>query len=246
MFKKLLLSASCLLIVTATSACVSNDWQNTAQTLLNSSGLSSAQSSLTTEQISQGLREALSVGTKDVVAQLGKSGGFNLDPKIHIPLPDSLAQLDMGLKAIRLGYLTDDLETKMNSAAELATVQAKELFLVAIQKMTINDARKILSGQQDAATQYLRQTMGQELAVKMRPIVNGTLAQTGAIQAYDKVTQKYAAMPFVSDLKTNLNDYVTGKAVDGIFHYVAVEEAAIRQNPAKRTTEILRTVFGSN
>ena len=229
------------------SACNTDDWQGTAQSIFD--GVTTASASqgagLTVAQITQGLKEALNVGTRDVVAQVGKTGGFNLDPKIRIPLPTTLAKVDGALKTVGLGHLTGDLQNRMNGAAELAAVQGKELFFDAIRQMTIADARQILSGQQDAATQYLRRTMGEALATRMKPIVNDTLAQAGAIKAYDSVMGQYAALPFVANVKTDLNDYVTSKAMDGIFYYVAQEEAAIRQNPAKRTTEILRTVFGS-
>lgn len=228
--------------------CVADNWQDTAKTLLDSASSASSTSqsaSLSTEQITLGLKEALSIGTQHVVAQLGAKGGFNADPKIRIPLPASLAKVDTALKAVGLGRLTSDLESRMNEAAELAVPQAKELFLNSIKQMTIADARQILSSQQDAATQYLRRTMGDELAQKIQPIVNSTLAQTGAIQAYDRVTGEYAALPFISGAKTDINNYVTSKAMDGIFYYVAQEEAGIRQNPAKRTTEILKTVFGA-
>lgn len=229
------------------SACTTDDWQGTAQSIFDGVTSPSATqgAGLTVAQITQGLKEALNVGTTSVVSQLGKNGGFNLDPKIRIPLPATLAKVDGALKTVGLGHLTGDLQNRMNSAAELATVQGKELFFDAIRQMTIADARQILSGQQDAATQYLRRTMGEALAARMKPIVNDTLAQAGAIKAYDSVMGQYAALPFVSGVKTDLNDYVTGKAMDGVFYYVAQEEAAIRQNPAKRTTEILRTVFGS-
>lgn len=235
----------CICIALLTSACVSDDLQNTAQLLLGGANSSTEinQSGLNNSQIALGLKEALNVGTNNVVAQLGKSGGFNLDPKIRIPLPDSLARVDSGLKAIGMGYLTEDLQTRMNDAAELATNEAKVLFIDAIKQMTIADARQILSGQQDAATQYLRKTMGNELALRMQPIVGNTLAQTGAIKAYDAVVGQYAAMPLLANVKTDMNLYVANKTVDGIFYYVAQEEAAIRTNPAKRTTELLKTVF---
>lgn len=232
-------------VAIALSGCVADDWQNTARTLLDSPSSSAAVSGLSTEQITAGLKEALRVGSSDVVAQLGKTGGFNLDPQIRIPLPATLAKVDTGLKAIGMGQLTNDLQVRMNNAAEKATAEALPLFVSAIQKMTIADARSILSGQQDAATQYLRKTMGAELAQKIQPIVSTTLQQTGAVQAYDRVMGQYAAMPLVSGVKTDLNNFVTEKAMDGIFYYVAREEAAIRANPAKRTSEILRTVFGS-
>lgn len=235
-------AVSCLSL----SACVSDDLQGTAQSILSGLDTTSAQGvGLTTAQITQGLKEALNVGSRTVVAQVGKNGGFNLDPTIRIPLPATLAKVDGALKTVGMGHLTADLQTKMNAAAEQGSAQALDLFVGAISKMTIDDARQILSGQQDAATQYLRRTMGNELAAKFRPIIDNTLAQTGAIKAFDTVTGQYAALPFVSGLKTDLNDYVTQKAMDGVFYYVAQEEAAIRANPAKRTTEILRTVFGN-
>lgn len=241
------ITTALFLCTALTTGCVADNWQQTAQTILDSGAFPSANqgAGLSTEQIGLGLKEALSVGTQHVVGQLGTKGGFNLDPKIKIPLPATLAKVDTALKAVGMGQLTGDLETRMNEAAELAVPQAKELFLNSIRQMTIADARQILSGQQDAATQYLRRTMGEELSKKIQPIVGNTLAQTGAVRAYDSVTSNYAALPFISGAKTDLNNYVTSKAMDGIFYYVAQEEAAIRQNPAKRTTELLRTVFGA-
>jgi hypothetical protein len=250
MGKHAILIATLLASVTLTG-CQTDDWQGTAANVLGQLNQSGALGSgnvgagLTQTQIAQGLREALNVSSKTVVAQVGKSGGFNLDPQIKIPLPQSLQKVDSALKAVGMGQLTTDLQNKMNAAAEQGSAQALDLFITAISKMTIDDARQILSGQQDAATQYLRKSMGEELAAKFRPIIDTTLAQTGAVKAFDTVTGQYAALPFVSGLKTDLNDYVTQKAMDGVFYYVAQEEAAIRQNPAKRTTEILRTVFGA-
>ncbi len=241
----LLIAVSCAALVTA---CVSDDWQNVATSVLQSGGVGGASSSvsaLSVAQITEGLKEALSLGSRNVTTQLGQAGGFNLDPKIRIPLPDTLQKVHTALSAVGMGGMTADLETRMNAGAEEAAKQAYPLFLDAIKQMTIADARSILSGQQDAATQYLRKTMGVALEGKINPIVQSTLAQAGAMKAYDGVMGQYAALPFVSNAKTDLNNYVTAKAMDGIFYYVAREEAAIRQNPAKRTTEILRTVFGA-
>lgn len=134
----------------------------------------------------------------------------------------------------------------MNEAAERAMPQARELFLSAIRQMTLEDAREILfGGQKDAATRYLRQTMGKILEERITPVVRNTLASTGAIQIYDRVTAQYAAFDFVTGAKTGLERYVTEKTLDGVFHYIAKEEEAIRANPAKRTSEILRLVFGN-
>lgn len=231
------------------SACVSSgtqtDWMGTASSILNSTMGQGATSNLPENQIIAGLKEALNVGTTTVVGQLGRSGGFNLDPKIRIPLPENLARVDTALKTIGMGSLTEDLQNRMNAAAEAATPRAKELFIDSIRQMSFADAKSILSGQQDAATQYLRKTMGAALVENMKPIIGNTLAEAGAVQSYDRVMGQYAKLPFMPDVKANLTDYAANKAMDGIFLYVAQEEAAIRANPAKRTTELLRTVFGS-
>ena len=245
--KKSILIASLILSSLGLTSCQTDgNWMNAAQTVLGASQ-STQTSRLTTNQMSAGLKEALHVGTETVVTQLGREGGFNLDPKIRIPLPTALANVHSALSKIGMGGMTNDLQNRMNEAAELAVPHAKELFIDSIKQMTIADVQNILfGGQQDAATQYLRRTMGPGLAVKAQPIVQNTLARAGAVQAYDRVMGQYAALPFVSNIKTDMNAYVTEKALDGIFYYVAKEEAAIRQNPAKRTTEILRTVFGYN
>lgn len=248
--------AKFLLILLATvvitlPAYAQTNWMDIGKSILNSQATRKAAPSttqgagLTNSTVAAGLKEALSISSKKVVDQLGKSGGFNLDPKIRIPLPATLQRADAALKMVGMGSLTQDLETRMNRAAEIATSKAKQLFINSISQMTMEDANKILSSQQDAATQYLRKTMGEELAAEMKPIIASSLQEAGAVKAYDRVAGQYAKMPMVSGLKNNMNDYVTGKAMDGIFYYVAQEEAAIRANPAKRTTELLKTVFGT-
>lgn len=240
---RIFLSALCVL---GLGACVSDDMQGAARGMFDSyMGADAGAESLSVGQITLGLKEALSVGSKNVTTQLNQTGGYALDPNIRIPLPDTLNKIHTALSAAGMGGLTADLESRMNAAAERAAGEVYPLFLNAIRQMTIDDARSILSGRQDAATQYLRRTMGAELQVKIEPIVQSALAQAGAVQAYDRVMGQYASLPFISGVKTDMDNYVTGKAVDGIFYYVAQEEAAIRQNPAKRTTEILRIVFGA-
>lgn len=242
--RRILLSVLCALGV---SACVSDDMAGATRGIFDSymGANGGAVSSLSVEQITLGLKEALNVGSKNVTTQLNQTGGYTLDPKIRIPLPDTLNKVHTALSAVGMGGMTADLETRMNAAAERAAGEVYPIFVSAIKQMTIADARSILSEQQDAATQYLRRTMGAELQTKIEPIVGNALAQAGAVQAYDRVMGQYASLPFVSTVKTDMNNYVTGKAIDGIFYYVAQEEAAIRQNPAKRTSEILRTVFGA-
>jgi hypothetical protein len=195
--------------------------------------------------MSSGLKEALRVGSENVVNQLGSQDGFNLDPQIHIPLPQSLKTVQKTLGAVGMGGMLDDLELRLNRAAEAATPQAKELFLGAISDMTFADAKAIFEGPNDSATKYFQQKLTPALTERMHPIVNDSMASAGAVQAYDNVMGQYKSMPFVPDVKTNLTDYVTEKGLDGIFHYLAQEEAAIRTNPVKRTTDLLQRVFGS-
>ncbi|MBP9943257.1 MAG: DUF4197 domain-containing protein [Desulfomicrobium sp.] len=229
-----------LLLVPATASAQNNLLQQ-GLGLLSSSGATTG--SLSQGEMGDGLKEALRVGTETVVAQLGKTDGFNTDQAIHIPLPGQLATVQKALKAAGYSSLVDDLELKLNRAAEQATPKAKALFVDAISAMTIEDAQKILSGPNDAATQYFRKAMGPGLAKEMAPIVDATLAEAGAVQAYDSMMGQYKTLPFMPDAKANLTDYVVEKGMDGIFHYVAEEEAAIRTNPAKRTTDLLKKVF---
>ncbi|SFJ93387.1 Protein of unknown function [Desulfomicrobium apsheronum] len=210
---------------------------------LLSSGDGAKTGSLSQGEMGDGLKEALRVGTENVVAKLGQTDGFNTDEAIHIPLPGQLATVQKALKAAGYSSLVDDLELKLNRAAEQATPKAKALFVDAISAMTIEDAQKILSGPEDSATQYFRKSMGPNLSREMKPIVDTTLADAGAVQAYDNMMGQYKALPFMPDVKANLSDYVVEKGMDGIFHYVAKEEAAIRTNPAARTTDLLKKVF---
>jgi hypothetical protein len=204
-----------------------------------------ASTALSSSEISNGLKEALRLGTGKVTKQLGTENAFKLDKEIHIPLPETLSIVDSTLSKIGMNSLTQELEDRLNVAAEQAAPKAKELFLNAITKMTINDAKDILAGPNNAATSYLRKTMGLSLEKEMYPVVEQTLAQSGAVRAYDQVIGKYAQIPFSQTIKTDLNKYVVTKAMDGIFYYVAMEEAAIRENPAKRTTELLKQVFSA-
>ena len=200
---------------------------------------------LSNADIAAGLREALHVGTEKVVGQVGALDGFNADPKIHIPLPDTLRTVQSALRRVGMSSLADDLELRLNRGAEAAAPEAKKLFFNAISEMTLDDARGILDGPNDAATEYFKGKMSAPLAKRMAPIVDRNLADVGAIASYDKMIGQYKAIPFVPDVKADLTDYVVQKAMDGIFFYVAKEEAAIRENPAARTTALLKQVFGS-
>jgi Protein of unknown function (DUF4197) len=200
---------------------------------------------LSDAQIGDGLREALRIGSERVTASLGQVDGFNANPDVHIPLPQSLRTVQSALGMVGMSGLADDLELRMNRAAEAAAPQAKELFWQAVSAMTLEDAKGILSAPDDAATRYFQDKMTAPLTERFTPVVNRELADAGAVQAYDQMMGDYRELPFAPDVETNLTPYVVQQALDGMFLMLAREEAAIRQDPAARTTELLQTVFGS-
>lgn len=199
---------------------------------------------LDTADITAGLKEALALGADSVVAQLGQSGGFASDPQIRIPLPGSLVKARDFASKVGLEQPFDNLEQRLNAAAEAATPKARGLLLGAIRSMSVDDARGILQGPDDAATQYFRSRTGSELAAEMRPIVDRALAEVGAVNTFNDLMQRYRSIPLAPKIDADLTGYVVDESTDGIFYYLAREEAAIRNNPLKRSSELLRRVFG--
>jgi len=168
-------------------------------------------------EIGEAFKQALRIGTKQVVNKIGTIDGFNNDPAIHVPLPEELNTVKTMLSKVGLSQQVDDLELKLNRAAELAAPKAKGLFLKAIKEMTFDDIKNIYEGPEDSATKYFQTKMSPTLKIEMQPIVENTLSQVGAIQAYDNVMGKYKALPFVPDVKANLEEHVIQKGVEGIF-----------------------------
>jgi hypothetical protein len=206
---------------------------------------------LTNSQADSGLREALRVAAQKTIAQVGKSGGYLKDQAIHIPLPGYLESAKKGLGAVGMSATLDDLETRMNHAAEDAASKAYPIFTDAISKMSVSDAKAIVTGPNDAATQYFKRTTSGALTEQFRPIVDKALSESGAMQAYKATESKLAASSPLGGLagnsgaaNFNLTDFTVGKGLDGLFHYIAQQEAEIRTNPAARTTAILKQVFG--
>jgi hypothetical protein len=198
---------------------------------------------LSNAEVASGLKEALRVGTSRVVNQLGQKNGFFDDPDVHIPLPENFQKVRSMLEVAGMKKTLDNLELKLNRAAEIATPKAKELFWESIRTMTWEDVTSIYNGPDDAATRYFQEKMSGPLAKAMEPVVNESLAKVGAIETYNRFMGKYTQLPFVPDLHSDLNSYVVTKGMDGIFLYLARQEAAIRNNPAERTTELLKRVF---
>jgi len=199
---------------------------------------------LSNDDIIAGLKEALRVGTERVVGQIGAADGYNADPAIHIPLPPELQRVQDLMRKFGLSALVDDVELKLNRAAEQAAPKTKELIWKAINAMTLDDAKRIYDGPDDAATQYFRKVASGDLTKIIKPIVDQTLNEVGAIAAYDQLMGDYSKLPLVPDVKADLSNHTVNLAQQGLFHYLAQEEAAIRKNPGKRTTEILAKVFG--
>ncbi len=210
---------------------------------LQDPGSSTDSATLSNAEIGNGLREALRVGADRVIDQVGVRDGYNTDPKIHIPLPDSLKTVQGALSRVGLSGMMDDLELRLNRAAETAAPEAQAVFWKAIEDMTLDDVRTIYDGPDDAATRYFERTMTPELQTRMRPIVDDSLAEVGAVQSYDAAIGRYKNIPFVPDAKADLTDHVLRLGLQGMFLYLAQEEKAIRENPAKRSTELLKKVF---
>jgi len=202
--------------------------------------------SLSNDEIGSGLKEALRVGTENVVAGLGRPDGFNLDEQVHIALPSQLDKVKSVLGKVGMDSMLVDLELRLNRAAELATPKAKTLFVQSISDMTLDDVMSIYQGPDDAATQYFKSKMSAPLASEMKPVVDESLADAGAVKTYDDIMARYNAVPLAPEVDADLSRYVIDKSMDGIFYYLAKEEAAIRKDPTKRTTDLLKRVFASD
>jgi hypothetical protein len=207
-------------------------------------GSGSGTGSMTNDLAARGLREALNIGTTAASNNLGKVDGFLANAAVKILFPPEARKLESTLRSIGMGSVCDQIITSVNHAAEGAVVEAKPIFLAAITQMTLTDAISILTGGQDAATQYLIRTSGQALMEKFQPIIQSNLNKTQATQYWGQAMTAYNAVPFVQKVNPNLAQFVTQKATDGIFLMVAEEEKKIRANPMDRVGGILKDVFG--
>jgi len=245
--RNLLILLVCPLLISCqtTSKTLSNDIATLGNTIFGNVNTSAvAASALSNQDIVTAFKQALSIGTGEVVSQLGVKDGFNLDPIARIPLPDNLKKVKDLMGKAGLDFMFSDLELRLNRAAELALPEAKSLFINSINQMTFDDAVAIYKGPQDSATQFFKRTMSPQLAARMNPIVNNAIAQAGVISAYDNVMSQYRTVPFMPDVKADLTSYVVDKGIEGAFYYLGQQEAAIRQDPVRQTTAILKKVFG--
>jgi hypothetical protein len=202
-------------------------------------------SSLAHEEIVAGLKEALDKAVRTAVSQLGQEGGFLADPEVKIPLPQRLQRVEGVLRGAGYDETVDSFVESMNRAAEQAVPETVDVLSGAVSDLTLDKAREILDGPEDAATRYFEETTRDELSTRIEPLVSEATDSVGVTARYKALTDKAALLsPFMDTQGLDLDGYVTGEALDGLFLVMAQEEQRIREDPAARTTELLKKVFG--
>jgi hypothetical protein len=222
---RLLLAAAALLLATAAHALSLEDLSN--------------------KDAGGGLKEALVQGAGKAVAALGRPDGFLGNPQVKIPLPDSLKQVEGMMRTFGMGKQADELVTAMNRAAEAAVPEAKALLVNSVRQMSVQDAKGILSGGDDAATQYFRRTTSGPLTDKFRPIVRKAMQRVKLAEKYEQFAGKAAQFGLIKAEDAQLDNYVTQKALDGLYLMIAEEEKAIRKDPVSAAGSLARKVFGA-
>ena len=192
-----------------------------------------------------GLKTALTSGAQSAVAKLGKQDGFMNDSRVKIPLPPSMKRAEAVMHSIGAGKQVDDLVLRMNRAAEAAVPKAKPLLIDAAKKMTVQDAKGILTGGPDSATQYFKRTTSEPLAKQFKPVVVKAMEKVKLAEKYDEIAASGAKFGLVKNEDANLEDYVTRKTLDGLFVGIADEEKKIRENPTAAASSIVKKVFGA-
>lgn len=210
-----------------------------------SSGQNRSGSLLGDAKIESGLREALEIGTRNAVKKTGKLDGYFRNTDIRIPLPKQLRSAEKGLRLLGQGERVDDFVLSMNRAAEKAAPQAASIFLGAVREMKFSDVRRIFTGGDTAATDFLRDRTTDRLSDAFHPIVEKAMDEVGVTRQYRQLTGRLEALPLGGVRGFNLDDYVVDQSLNGLFHVLGEEEREIRRNPSARITKLLKDVFGS-
>ena len=220
--------------------------QNTdAQLMKNAKKLLNTKAGGFTEKdAADAIKEALVNGTGESVKFVSALNGYLGNPEIRIPFPQEAKEVETKLRAIGMGKKVDEFNESMNRAAEQAANEAKSIFISAIKGLTVKDAINIVKGENNAATTYLQRTTSPDLKVAFQPKIKASLDNVNATKYWGDLITAYNKIPLVKKMNPNLTEYVTGKAIDGLFVMIAKEELKIRQNPAARTSELLKKVFG--
>jgi len=192
-----------------------------------------------------GLKAALEKGSQAAVAQLGRTDGFFGDARVKIPLPDSLRRAEGLMRRLGMGRYADELELTMNRAAEAAVPEAKPLLIDAVKKMSVQDAKGILTGGETAGTEYFRRTTQDQLRKKFLPVVQQATKRVQLAEKYNAYAEVGARFGLISERDANLDQYVTQKALDGLYFMIAEEEKKIRQDPLGSASSIIKKVFGA-
>lgn len=211
---------------------------------MNGASGSALPASLDTDTLIKGLKEALEVGSRRAIDTISQDGGYLNNAKIRVPMPAPLDKAASLLNRMGMEKQVQQFEESMNRAAEKAAPHATELIVGALKEMTIEDAKRIYNGPDDAATAYFREKTSSRLSELFKPSIAESMSQVGVTRYYGVVAEEAKQLPYVgSNLNVNLEDHVTEKALDGLFAVLAEEEKKIRENPAARTTELLKKVF---
>jgi len=218
----------------------------TAALVMGWAGIAAAQlENITNREAVSALRTALEKGSRAAVDQLGRENGFFGDARVKIPLPESLKRAERTMRRFGMGKYADELVLTMNRAAEAAVPEAKQLFVDSVKKMTVQDAKGILTGGDTAGTEYFKRTNSDQLRKRFLPIVKKSTAKVGLAQKYNQYAEQGAAFGLVKQEHANLDDYVTQKALDGLYFMVAEEEKKIRKDPVGSASNIIKKVFGA-
>lgn len=200
---------------------------------------------ISTGDASAGVKEALAKGADYAVSSLGKEGGFLGNGKVKIPLPGALQKAEKGLRMFGLGKQADQLVDTMNHAAENAVAEARPILADSIRKMSVQDAKGILTGGDDSVTQYFKRTSTEQLTVKFMPIVKASTQKLQLAEQYNNFAGKAASSGLIDQKDADLDSYVTQKAMDGLFLMIAEEEKKLRGNPLGAGSDLLKKVFGA-
>jgi hypothetical protein len=206
---------------------------------------SGAGASLGDAKIGDGLKQALQVATENAVGLTGRADGYFANAAIKILMPERLRMVEQGLRAVGQGARVDELVLGMNRAAERAAPAARSIFWDAIAAMTFDDARRILQGSNTAATDYFKEKTTDTLTAAFHPVVSSAMDEVGVTRHYKQLVASAERLPFVNVQAFDIDHYVVGKALDGLFHVVGEEEQKIRTNPTARVTPLLKEVFGA-
>jgi uncharacterized protein DUF4197 len=201
--------------------------------------------SISNADAASGLKQALTEGSAAAVAKLGVENGYLGNPKVKIPLPPSLQRVESAMRVMGMRRQADELVVTMNRAAEAAAPEAKALLVDAVKKMTVQDAKQILTGGDTAATEYFRRTTQKQLTERFLPIVKKATDRVGLAQQYNSIAGQGAALGLVREDQATIERYVTAKALDGLYLMIAEQEKAFRQNPLGASTDIVKRVFGA-